>query len=811
MASQRSDVRFCVFAGVVLLFGTLGGLALQSFQEEPSDTAVMIGEAVVVLKCIVTETSGHILWFKGVDFIAGDTDPLINNFPRFSFVGNTSLGEYNLQIENVILEDDGEYLCHVISSEAEIPVLTSRPAKLTIQKIPEPPTIYPSDAILPVVVGVSTNLTCQAIRANPVAEIKWLRAEAEVAATHTRAWFDVDPSGKLMNVASTLILSPTVEDHSLVFVCEVSHMALGTPRKLAVILDVQHAPVVVVESTPSEIREDMTVFFRCVVDANPRSVTYTWVKNDEPISGAEKSQLELLMTKDDHMVSISCTATNAIGSTTGSITLPILYGPRFLEVPVSVSVDEEGPAQMSCSADGNPKPTIKWTRMGSRATLSTMHVLQFDMIRDSDVGTYVCIATVPGFQPIMSYGRVDINAITDITSPSEQKAKIGRKATLQCFTSTKPDPYLVIWSWGDGNELEEGTFGRFTVVKHEEKGGILSELIIDKAKMEDFGVYNCTMMNDVGEDTLLITLVQQGKILVTNLVLSELTIDKAKMEDFGVYNCTMMNDVGEDTLLITLVQQELDLIVWIIIAVIGTSAVIFILTIICMVWCKRKWQRRKAAVSDTKGKVKMEIVRKLRDDDDDYDDKSYTVSYDYNATPPSTPGKVRYAEPQITRGRSDSFDDPYYRAPHRMSDGYSNDGFYPRRYSNNEYSEPIIRKRDDDNVSYHSDRSKDYARKDDNVSRHGNDDTHDNEVSQYNRMDPRYESDTRYDGHRYSDSRYDGDRRYDDERSYEDERSYGDERSRNEERNYGERYSTEGSQKGSDISLESKNKLATNV
>ena len=88
----------------------------------------------------------------------------------------------------------------------------------------------------------------------------------------------------------------------------------------------------------------------------------------------------------------------------------------------------------------------------------------------------------------------------------------------------------------------------------------------------------------------------------------------------------------------------------------------------------------------------MEIVRKLRDDDDDYDDKSYTVSYDYNATPPSTPGKVRYAEPQITRGRSDSFDDPYYRAPHRMSDGYSNDGFYPRRYSNNEYSEPIIRK-----------------------------------------------------------------------------------------------------------------------
>ena len=81
---------------------------------------------------------------------------------------------------------------------------------------------------------------------------------------------------------------------------------------------------------------------------------------------------------------------------------------------MSVSVDEEGPAQMSCSADGNPTPTIKWTRLGSRATLSTMHVLQFDLVRESDVGTYVCIATVPGFEPIMSYGRVDINGESGI-------------------------------------------------------------------------------------------------------------------------------------------------------------------------------------------------------------------------------------------------------------------------------------------------------------------------------------------------------------------------------------------------------------
>ena len=42
---------------------------------------------------------------------------------------------------------------------------------------------------------------------------------------------------------------------------------------------------------------------------------------------------------------------------------------------------------------------------------------------------------------------------------------------------------------------------------------------------------------------------------------------------------------------------DLDLIVWIIIAVIGTSVVIFILTIIVMVYCRRKWRSESIANS----------------------------------------------------------------------------------------------------------------------------------------------------------------------------------------------------------------------
>ena len=85
-------------------------------------------------------------------------------------------------------------------------------------------------------------------------------------------------------------------------------------------------------------------------------------------------------------------------------------GPRFVDIPGDTAVDEGELAQLQCSADGNPPPTIKWTRIGSRATLSTMQRLQFDSVQESDIGVYVCEATVEGFEPVTSYGRVDINS-----------------------------------------------------------------------------------------------------------------------------------------------------------------------------------------------------------------------------------------------------------------------------------------------------------------------------------------------------------------------------------------------------------------
>ena len=38
-----------------------------------------------------------------------------------------------------------------------------------------------------------------------------------------------------------------------------------------------------------------------------------------------------------------------------------------------------------------------------------MSNLQFDSVRESDIGVYVCTAMVDGFDPVVAYGRLDIN------------------------------------------------------------------------------------------------------------------------------------------------------------------------------------------------------------------------------------------------------------------------------------------------------------------------------------------------------------------------------------------------------------------
>lgn len=75
-------------------------------------------------------------------------------------------------------------------------------------------------------------------------------------------------------------------------------------------------------------------------------------------------------------------------------------GPRFITTTSHVAVDLEENAKLKCEAEGNPQPSIIWRKKGSHHILGSGSTLELRQVREADLGTYYCTATVVGFNEI---------------------------------------------------------------------------------------------------------------------------------------------------------------------------------------------------------------------------------------------------------------------------------------------------------------------------------------------------------------------------------------------------------------------------
>lgn len=56
----------------------------------------------------------------------------MKNYPRYKMIGAISRGEYNLQIENVSVDDDGAYECQMLWGNKDNPQQVSAPGRLSV-------------------------------------------------------------------------------------------------------------------------------------------------------------------------------------------------------------------------------------------------------------------------------------------------------------------------------------------------------------------------------------------------------------------------------------------------------------------------------------------------------------------------------------------------------------------------------------------------------------------------------------------------------------------------------------------------------
>ncbi|KAI8036021.1 irregular chiasm C-roughest protein [Drosophila gunungcola] len=555
----------------LLLLATIAGMGLrvgvvrsspytsyqnQRFAMEPQDQTAVVG-ARVTLPCRVVNKQGTLQWTKD-DFGLGTSRDL-SGFERYAMVGSDEEGDYSLDIYPVMLDDDARYQCQVSPGPEAQPAIRSTFAGLTVLVPPESPKITQGDVIF-ATEDRKVEIECVSVGGKPAAEITWIDGLGNVLTDNIEYTVIPLPDLRRFTAKSVLRLTPKKEHHNTNFTCQAQNTADRTYRSAKIRVEVKYAPKVkvnVMGSLPggagasgsaggavggagghfagARIVEHSQVRLECRADANPSDVRYRWFINDEPIIGGQKTEMVIRnVTRKFHDAIVKCEVQNSVGKSEDSETLDISYAPSFRQRPQSMEADVGSVVSLSCEVDSNPQPEIVWIQHPSDRVVGTSTNLTFSVSNET-AGRYYCKANVPGYAEISADAYVYLKGSPAIGSQRTQYGLVGDTARIECFASSVPRARHVSWTF-NGQEISSESGHDYSILVDAVPGGVKSTLIIRDSQAYHYGKYNCTVVNDYGNDvaeiqlqakksvSLLMTIVGGISVVAFLLVLTILVV-----------------------------------------------------------------------------------------------------------------------------------------------------------------------------------------------------------------------------------------------------------------------------------------------
>lgn len=176
--------------------------------------------------------------------------------------------------------------------------------------------------------------------------------------------------------------------------------------------------------------------------------------------------------------------------------LDVQYAPNFTKKSAEQQVVVKGESvRLECEADGNPTPTIRWTRQEGRLPSGEHEEEGLSMTLegvDRHVeGTYVCSAENGIGEPITASMSVIVEYPPEIfTEKAIVRTGEGDRVELVCIIHSRPTAKV---TWSKDNEP-------ITLDSHleEQDGGHRHALKISQVTEDDFGEYVCTAVNQYG-------------------------------------------------------------------------------------------------------------------------------------------------------------------------------------------------------------------------------------------------------------------------------------------------------------------------
>ncbi|EDV99713.1 GH12264 [Drosophila grimshawi] len=501
----------------------------QRFAMEPQDQTAVVG-ARVTLPCRVINKQGTLQWTKD-DFGLGTSRDL-SGFERYAMVGSNEEGDYSLDIYPVMLDDDARYQCQVSPGPDAQPAIRSTFAGLTVLVPPEAPKITQGDVIY-ATEDRKVEIECVSIGGKPAAEITWIDGLGNVLTDNIEYTVIPLPDLRRYTAKSLLRLTPKKEHHNTNFTCQAQNTADRTYRSAKIRVEVKYAPKVKVNvigpgsgsaiGSPStstsvsgsvavqRIVEHAQVRLECRADANPSDVRYRWYINDEPIIGGQKTEMVIRnVTRKFHDAIVKCEVQNSVGKSEDSETLDISYAPSFKQRPQSMEADVGSIVSLNCEVDSNPQPEIVWIQHPSDRVVGTSTNLTFSVSNET-AGRYYCKANVPGYAEISADAYVYLKGSPSISSLRSQCGLVGDTARIECFASSVPRARHVSWTF-NGQEISSESGHDYSILVDAVPGGVKSILIIRDSQANHYGKYNCTVVNDYGNDVAEIQLLPKKSV-----------------------------------------------------------------------------------------------------------------------------------------------------------------------------------------------------------------------------------------------------------------------------------------------------------
>ncbi|XP_043852206.1 neural cell adhesion molecule 1 isoform X22 [Dromiciops gliroides] len=480
----------------------------------PSQGEISVGESKFFLCQVAGEAKD-----KDISWFSPNGEKLTPNQQRISVVRNDDFSS-TLTIYNANIDDAGIYKCVVSGedgSESEATVNVKIFQKLMFKNAPTPQEFRE---------GEDAVIVCDVVSSLPPTII-WKHKGRDVILKKDVRFIVLSNN--------YLQIRGIKKSDEGTYRCEGRILARGEINFKDIQVIVNVPPTVQARQSTVNATANLgqSVLLMCEAKGFPEP-TMSWTKDGEQIEieeddkygfNEDSSELTIRRVDKSDEAEYVCIAENKAGEQDASIQLKVFAKPKINYVENKTAMELEEQITLTCEASGDPIPSItwrtstrnisneekaSWTRPEKQETLDghivvSSHVrvssLTLKSIQYTDAGEYICTASNTIGQDSQAM-YLEVQYAPKLQGPVAVYTWEGNQVNITCEVFAYPSATI---SWfRDGQLLPSSNYSNIKIYNSPSA----SYLEVTPDSENDFGNYNCTAVNRIGQESLEFILVQ---------------------------------------------------------------------------------------------------------------------------------------------------------------------------------------------------------------------------------------------------------------------------------------------------------------